>query len=164
MQGLSCCHNYGKGVQNSYCHKRTHARTHMHEHTHTQLWGLLWLASLSLWRSSLAAALLLESLLHICTSTIKSPLVPAIGVRLPHVARLFSAKQMVRQCKTYDRSCVSLFPNCQTLTWNTSLPGQAHEIGVQLRRQIMGQQLPARGLSTVSSCPFALSVAAIDIL
>ena len=58
---------------------------------------------------------------------------------------------------------VSLCNRQTFLTLNASSPGQGHEIGVHSQRQIMGQQLPTRRLSTMSSCPFASSVATINI-
>ena len=104
-------------------------------HNHfLQLWGLLRFTSISLWRSLLAVSLLLESLLCTCTSINKSSLVLAIGVRMPQVARLLSGKQMVWQCKTYDRSCVSLQLSdilnfecffAQARTWNRTAVAEA---------------------------------------
>ena len=77
------------------------------------------------YHSPSAAVFLLESFLHTCTSTIKSTMVLAIGVTMPHVARLRFGKQMVWQCKTYDRNCVSVLPNHQTfLTMIASCPGK----------------------------------------
>ena len=126
--------------------------------------GLAQVRLISLWRSLSAAALLLESLLLTCTSTINLPLLLVIGGTMPHVARLLFGNQRVWQCYTYDRSCVSLLSNHQNfLTLNASSPRQAHEISVQLLRHIMGQQLPTQRLSTVPICPFASSVATINI-
>ena len=60
--------------------------------------GLAQVRLIGLWQSLSAAALLLESLLLTCTSTINLPLLLAIGVKMPHVARLLFGKQRVWQC------------------------------------------------------------------
>ena len=96
--------------------------------------GLAQVSLISLWQSLSAAALLLESLLLTCTSTINLPLLLAIGVKMPHVARLLFGKQRVWQCKTYDRSCVSLLSNRQNfLPLNASSPRQARDRSVVAR-------------------------------
>ena len=131
----------------------------------SQLWGLLRFALIGLWQSLSAAAHLLESLLFTCTSKSSHRCSWWLGLRcVVNVVRLLFRKQRVWQCSTYDRSCVSLLSNRENvLTLNVSSPGQAHEIGVHSQRQIMGQQLPTRRLSTVSIWPIASSIAVINI-
>ena len=99
--GLHLSVNGGHFDNDEYIYKATARRMiNIHKQTDTiavllATVGLARAHPKSLWQSLSAAALLLESLLCTCTSTIKSPLVLAIEVKMPHVGRLLSGKQMV---------------------------------------------------------------------